>query len=435
MPKKEESKKTESLTSNESPKREEKSSKKKTIIIISILAIIIIVVATIIIVPKMLKGKEKTNEEEKLNTGSTYGDMFANYLKEHIFNEKEKVNASLINLDEENDPEMVINFQEEENAANYTMILYIEEDTVKESEKYGASKLALLYNVSTSKPTWYLKNTNETTNETSYTSTKTIINDKEEQTEEELTTSTIFLDDQFDNNYVEVNVPLKETEITKDELKDSMTSVVNNYKEKDKIITDEVEQTAIEKMKEVKDRIKKEEEKAALEKIRITQSNYNQKIGEHIKYFVGSYMGADYGWIELFTYKDVTGSVKIPGVNTEYEMVYEVVGLKSLSSLNAKLEEYIVKNKIPTVYPIKKEFIEYNGKVYRARGGIGDGDHIVLSKTKVLSSENGLTKVKLFKYLPAFVGDEVCEEITLTFTYNKDTDKYQITDWSSKKIN
>ena len=194
MPKKEESKKTESLTSNESPKREEKSSKKKTIIIISILAIIIIVVATIIIVPKMLKGKEKTNEEEKLNTGSTYGDMFANYLKEHIFNEKEKVNASLINLDEENDPEMVINFQEEENAANYTMILYIEEDTVKESEKYGASKLALLYNVSTSKPTWYLKNTNETTNETSYTSTKTIINDKEEQTEEELTTSTIFLD-------------------------------------------------------------------------------------------------------------------------------------------------------------------------------------------------------------------------------------------------
>ena len=73
---------------------------------------------------------------------------------------------------------------------------------------------------------------------------------------------------------------------------------------------------------------------------------------------------------------------------------------------------------------------EYNGKVYIVRGGIGDGPTINTKKAKVLSSENGISKIQLSD-INALTGDTDAI-ITLTVEYNRDTEKYVITDCTIK---
>lgn len=388
---------------------------KKIVMPISISIIAFLFVG--IILAKNGLGMEfpKKEKEEKIDTGSTYGDLYATYLKENVLNEKEEVEVTLVNVDDTTDPEMWFTYEETEKEQG--KILYIEEEKVKETKVVQNAEPTILYSVETSTPTWYLKEKTEKT----YVPIKEMM--KENVSDTKLEEVTIKEDESFTTNYVEADIALEEKKVTKNELNKTITDMVSDYKENNKVVTDAEEQKITEKITTIK-------EQKVMEDAKITASNSNAKIGEHIKYFVGAYRGADYGWTNVFKYKDVTGTITIPGMH-DYEMAYEVVGLKSIGELNVKLEEYIQKDKIPTTYSIQKEFKEYNGKVYRVRGGIGDSDYFDLKKTKVLSSENGITKVKIFEYA-AFGPEGVVAEVILTFTYNKDTGKYQITDWTSK---
>lgn len=397
---------------NEQVKEEKNKNNKKTIFIIG--GIVLIAVLALVI-PKII-NKGADSEDEKINTGSEYGDKYANYLNEKILTDTDKAKAALINFDDKDDPEMLINY--EENEEEYTIVLYIESDEVKETSKQKNVKPKILYSVKTEAPNWYFE-TKEENKDTTYVPVTSIL------TNENTTDKTITKDENFEKEYIEVDMELEEKEINKENIKD-LNGLVNDYKKNDNSLTEEKQQEIKTKLEEIKKAEK-------LEAAKITSSNYNEKIGNHLKYFVGIYRGAYYGWPEVFDYKDVTNSVKVPG-QTEYSMVYEVVGLKSLNDLQAKLEEYILKSKIPTNHPITREFTEYNGKVYLVMGGIGSGDFFDLKKTQILSSENGITKVKIFEY-EGLGPKVVVEEVTLTITYNSEKDSYQITDYSSKKMN
>lgn len=170
---------------------------------------------------------------------------------------------------------------------------------------------------------------------------------------------------------------------------------------------------------------------------KITQGNMMSKVGEHLKYFSGFYLGDTYGISSIYKLKDVTNKVKIPGVNTSYEMIYEVVGLKSVDKLK-KLSKKYMSDKV--INQLKKDFWgdifetlrDYNGKVYWVMGGIGDGPAIYYKKAKVLSSDGDTTKIQLKEI--SLLGDIVTSKITLTIKYDKNSKSYKITNYTVKQV-
>lgn len=173
--------------------------------------------------------------------------------------------------------------------------------------------------------------------------------------------------------------------------------------------------------------------KKATKETKITSKNIQSKIGNHLKWFSAAYMGACYGWDSVYKYKDVTGKVKIPGVQNM--MIYELVGAKSFAGMKSTLAKYVSKSKFSKFnvddgingWGFLKELREYKGKVYWCNGGIGGGPSINTKKAKVISSENGISKIKM--NVDYYTGD-ICAQITLTVKY-KDG-KYLITDWKVK---
>ena len=56
----------------------------------------------------------------------------------------------------------------------------------------------------------------------------------------------------------------------------------------------------------------------------LTNENVQEKIGEHLKWFSAAYDGEIYGWPRIYTYKNVTDKVNIPGVErSTYAELYE----------------------------------------------------------------------------------------------------------------
>ena len=106
-------------------------------------------------------------------------------------------------------------------------------------------------------------------------------------------------------------------------------------------------------------------------------------------------------------------------------MIEEVTGVKSLNSLKKELANYVAESQISRFS--FDYFTEYNNQVYWCNMGVGDGPAIDTTKAKVLSSENGSSKIELEEYNE--LSGYKSSTITLTVTYNKETAKYLITDW------
>ena len=164
--------------------------------------------------------------------------------------------------------------------------------------------------------------------------------------------------------------------------------------------------------------------------MKITAENIQSKIGEHLKWASLVYLGSDYGLPTVYEIKDVTGKVSIPGTK-DHMMTEEIVGLKSIQSLNNQIATYLSSNAINKLnksmwVDYTEGLKEYNGKVYIVRGGIGDGPSIDIKKAKVLSSEKGISKIQLTDV--NVLGNIPTANITLTVEYNKETKKYMITD-------
>ena len=223
------------------------------------------------------------------------------------------------------------------------------------------------------------------------------------------------------------------------ELKNNMREATSEYKSNNEIVTAEAKENVEKKVAEYEEEQKRIAEEAArkAEAMKITQSNVIEKVGEHLKYFAGCYLGRTYGIGTIYKLTDVTGKVNVPGTHPEYEMSYEVVGLSSISSLNDLFKKYISDDVVSRLKNsgsgnITADLHDYNGKVYWVRGGIGDGPEINYKKAKVLSSEGDTSTIQLDNI--DVLGNILTERITVTVKYDEATSTYKITNYSVKNM-
>lgn len=164
------------------------------------------------------------------------------------------------------------------------------------------------------------------------------------------------------------------------------------------------------------------------EEIKITSENVQEKLGDHLKWAALVYLGSDYGLSQVYQVNDVTGTVNIPGVD-DFMMIYEIVGVDSVQDLTIEASKYLSPKALSILNgslwgSYTEGLREYNEKVYLVRDGIGDGPYIKTENAKVLSSENGISKVKLTDI--NVIGSVPEAAIILTIKYENGT--YMITD-------
>ena len=442
---------------------------KKTIAIVCI--IIIVLIAAVVggyFAYEYVELKQPIEQE--------WADTYYQYIKgsdeEETENNKIQNHSKIgfIEVEKVEDPVMLVDYEKE--GKDYTDIYYINNGTVSNVINLDISDVKLLYDIQNKQYDWYTYKENETadtyqklsdvilgkdtqidTNTTSEITENNTTNETTEETEsteytftkgEEISVDTVdgnkISIPKFDTVFVETEVEVDKVEynenMTDKELKETIVEGADKYKTEEEILTEEIknhvtdkENEVIEKQEEMK---QAEEEKAKKEEeeMKITAENVQSKIGEHLKWASLVYLGADYGLPTVYEIKDVTGKVNIPGTK-EYMMTEEIVGLKSIQSLNNQIATYLSSNAINklnnSMWGIYTEGLkEYNGKVYIVRGGIGDGPSIDIKKAKVLSSEKGISKIQLTDI--NVLGNIPTANITLTVEYNKETKKYMITD-------
>lgn len=442
---------------------------KKTIAIVCI--IIIVLIAAVVggyFAYEYVELKQPIEQE--------WADTYYQYIKgsdeEETENNKIQNHSKIgfIEVEKVEDPVMLVDYEKE--GKDYTDIYYINNGTVSNVINLDISDVKLLYDIQNKQYDWYTYKENETadtyqklsdvilgkdtqidTNTTSEITENNTTNETTEETEsteytftkgEEISVDTVdgnkISIPKFDTVFVETEVEVDKVEynenMTDKELKETIVEGADKYKTEEEILTEEIknhvtdkENEVIEKQEEMK---QAEEEKAKKEEeeMKITAENVQSKIGEHLKWASLVYLGADYGLPTVYEIKDVTGKVNIPGTK-EYMMTEEIVGLKSIQSLNNQIATYLSSNAINKLNNsmwgnYTEGLKEYNGKVYIVRGGIGDGPSIDIKKAKVLSSEKGISKIQLTDI--NVLGNIPTANITLTVEYNKETKKYMITD-------
>ena len=377
------------------------------------------------------------------------------------------------------DPVMILSYEKDNNQ--YSNIYYIKDDKVNRIVTYDnqPSNIKVLYNIENKTYNWYTHISTESediytpiSEQIAYTisylnrletlaensETQESITDGNKIDASNINSETFKKGDtttvetvngdmlsmlKFDEKFIETDLADQNKkdfnpDVTEKELKEEITGTVNAYKTKEEIVTEETK-TKIE-TKETEITNKKQEMKTAEEErkrqeeaMKITGENMLSKVGEHLKYFSAAYLGRDYGLYKLYTIKDRTGEIKIPGEN-EYMMTEEVVGLSNIQTLKDALNKYLSSDVISKTgrYDSITNLKEYNGKVYIVRGGIGDGPDIDYKKAKLISSEGETSKIQLSE--KNVLVDEVAAYITVTVTYDKQTKEYKVTDYSVRNL-
>ena len=443
--------------------KEKKKSGKKAAIMASVIILVVLIVATVggYFAYEYIELKKPIEQE--------WADTYYNYIKGSDEESRKIQNNSkigFIEVSEVENPVMIVEYEKDERT--YTDIYYINDGTVNNVINLDMSNVELVYDISTKKYDWYTHTETDTTDTYKKVSTQILgetiqTTETEKNTEttkateytftkgEEISVDTVEGDKiaipKFDTVFVKTDIEIGKVEyseeMSKKELKSAIIEGGDKYKTKEEMITEEVKTEVMQKVAEVENKkqemeiAKEEKAKKEEEEMKITAENVQAKIGEHLKWASLVYLGADYGLPTVYQIKDVTGTVSIPGTDSEYLMTEEIVGLKSIQSLKNQVSTYLSSNAINKLNnsmwgSYTEGLKEYNGKVYIVRGGIGDGPSIDIKKAKVLSSENGISKIQLTDV--NVLGDIPEATITLTLEYNKDTGKYLITDVAIKGL-
>ena len=451
--------------------------KKKVLLIIIPIVLVFLIIGIIgAIFVGIWLNKNKT-------VGTTWGDTYYAYLKEAI-NEKDlrkaeerfgmqlgmkDVKIGFCDIDENENPSMVMTYSKEENK--YINVYQINNDNKVTYIAYkNPAEIEYLYNIENENYNWYihensnvsdsymlLKNIadklkinsgkseeNEDINIAEIQVDYTINKDESEISQETVDGNTIEMT-KFDQIFVKPEISLDNQmdfniDIKENELKKLVTNLVSNFNKESEKITDEIKENVLKKADESKNKIKEIEmakkQVTQAKEMKVTQSDLISKLENHLKHFSACYLGANYGPSILYKVQDMTGKVKIPNTS-EYEMVEEVVGLKSIADLETQLKTYLTESVITKLKTdswgnITRDMHEYNGKVYIVRGGIGDGPAIDWNKAKLISSEGDTTKVELEEI--NLLGNYVENKITVTVKYDEEKSSFMITDYSSKKV-
>lgn len=440
------------LKSRKKNKKKKDGSKKSSKKIIKIIVIILFVLA-LVVVGGVLGWQWYQSSR---STGSSWGDIYYEFIKESRKEEDNKANIpngstiEFIQVSDIDDPVMVVQYEEKEE--DYSDLYYINKDKVENVISMPSSDVELLYHIENKDYQWYV-HTTENEKEDYVPVVDAVFPDdaKDENhytfdVDESIRVETVDgeeislpkVDSIFIKPDIEINEIEYSTELSDGKLKDAMIEGVEEYQSIKDITTDDVkeevkkEEEKIEvKLEEIKKATEEVEKKKEEEAIKLTSSNVTEKIGTHLKWFSSAYLGVIYGWYHIFPYNDVSDTVTIPTNECQGAMINEVTGLKSINNLKTQLSNYVLSSQISRFD--FNDFTEYNNQVYWCNMGVGDGPYIDTSKAKVLSSADGISKVQLEVY--NMISEFKMSTITLTVTYNKDTSKYLITDWTVVQIN
>ena len=435
-----------------------KKSKKKAIII----TIIVLVVLIALGVGGFFLYKYL---ELKAPLESEWGETYYSYLKEGTIegtktkedigftDGMENTKIKFAEVENEENPVMIVSYNKEDET--YNNIYKIEEGNVSHTKIEEASDIELLYSIE--EKLYHLYVHTETETEDKYEPVSNVISESEEglpeytitkgeETSQETATGDTITISKYDETFIKPEVEEStavdfNTDFSEEDMKDAMQNAVNGYKQEDEIVTDEVKQEVTNKEEELTNKkeemqtAKEELERLEEEKLKITQANVQEKLGEHLKWFSFLYCGPLYGHNEVYDIQYRTGEVTIPGTIDGYS-VEELVGAKSIQDMRENIEKYMTSSAISKIksesmwYSPGQDFDDflhdYNGKVYFVIDGIGGGPYIEEENAKVLSSENGITKIQLEDINS--LGDILEARISLTVEYDKENEKYMITD-------
>ena len=439
-------------------KEKTKKSKKKAIIIVIVLVVLIVAGVGGFFLYKYIELKAPLESE--------WGETYYSYLKEGTIegtkskedigfaDGMENTKIEFAEIENEENPVMIVSYNKEDET--YNNIYKIEEGNVTYTKIEEPSDIELLYSIEEKLYRLYAHIENETQDK--YEPVSNIINPNEEEklpeytitkgeeTTQETSTGDTITISKYDETFIRPEVEKStvvdfNTNLSEEDMKDAMQNAVNGYKPQDEIVTEEVKEEITNKEEELTNKkeemqtAKEELERLEEEKIKITQANVQEKLGEHLKWFSFLYCGPLYGHNEVYDIQYRTGEVTIPGTIDGYS-VEELVGAKSIQDMRENIEKYMTSNAISKTksesiwYSPGQDFDDflhdYNGKVYFVIDGIGGGPYIKEENAKVLSSEDGITKIQLEDI--ASLGEILEARITLTVEYDKETETYMITD-------
>lgn len=445
--------------------------KKKILFIVLPIVLAILIVGGVIAAILLNRNK---------SVGTTWGDTYYAFLTDAIneddstiAEEKYGISKGMKNakiqfckIDDESDPAMIMTYTKDNN--DFVNVYSIDDNKkVTHLSFKNPTNIEFLYNIQSDTYGWYVheKNavgdlysslqkiinslkTNEGENANSdavpFESDYVIKNDETVITQVDTEGNTLTMNT-FDKYFVKPDVNMSETidfdkDIKEKELKKAITKAVDNYKKESKALTDEVKEDVSKKAEESKNKAKEIEEAkkkvTQQEDMKITSDNVVSKLGNHLKYFSACYLGTDYGPYKLYSLQDMSGKVSIPGVDTQYMMVYEVVGLDSINTLNNDLKKYMTDDVISKLEKssgkMSSDMHEYNGKVYIVHGGIGDSNDVEWEKAKLISSEGDTAQIELEDY--NLLGDFVQGKITITLKYDTEESTFKVTEYSVKEL-
>lgn len=310
--------KNETLKSDNKKAETKKKSKKGLIIAISIIVILVLIGASI-------GGYflyKKIQLEKPLDVA--WGQTYYTYLKSiaedeskketYGFNNSTNTKIEFCDIEIEEEPVMVISY--EKDTEDYSNIYYIKDDgTVHEIMYDSPTDFEMLYSIEEKEYNWYVVSKEE--NEAEYTPIQNeVIKSEEKEVEEDTlfkeytikeedktTVETVDGDeisiDKFDETFVKPDI--EDTSIDFDfnlieeKLKEAIENLVNNYKNKDQIITDEVKEAVTEKETEItnkqeeiekaKDELEKKKAEEEAKRKAEEEAKKGFKVGNHrLKY-------------------------------------------------------------------------------------------------------------------------------------------------------
>ena len=234
-----------------------------------------------------------------------------------------------------------------------------------------------------------------------------------------------------DKTFIEVDKEVPEQIINIDKpntINKSIANLEETYKETKDLITSKDKKTVEKQEKVIEEKL--EEYNKKQEELALTSSNFQQKVGENLKWFSAAYLGPYYGLNSVYKYVDVTGKVSVPGTIAEF-MTYEVQGASSIDSIKENILKYMDQSVFDNLNReqykgLFGEMHNYNGKVYLVRGGIGAGPYIKPENARFISYENGIAKIALDEY----DGLSGMKDRTITVTLQYRDGKYMITSYN-----
>ncbi len=351
-------------------------------------------------------------EVDNTKTGSEWGDYYLKYFNDNGLT-GHNYEGVFIDLDNDKVPELILKEEIQfcincdANKEQIT-ILYLNNKRVVKSKVFDNAHLVILYEVDSKDDVWFVRH-----NINTYTSAKSIIDNDLDS----LVLDSDEKENEFEDKYIDLEVDINYGDLSFDKIKKDIANLVSDYEN-----NNSYEKESDSEFKEKLDAYNKKKE--LLNSATLTNDNYVEKIGAHIKWFSAAYLGATYGWPDIYDYEEV--NVKLPNGNPD-EMVYELKGLNSINDLKDKLANYVDKDKF-NLFPnnnVAYGLTEYNGKVYWASLGVGDGPY--LKDYSLESSSNGITKVRL--NISNRLTNELEKYIIVTIKYQTSTKDYLITDW------